>query len=339
MRRREFITLFGGPPMRARLLVFGIVLGLLSPSFMASAQSNKVWRIGYIEGGGPATRPNLVAAFTRRLNDLGYQDTQYTIDPKYAEGRDDRLAALAAELLAGRPDAVLAVAPQPAFAVAQATSTVPIVFVGVGDPVGTGLVASLAKPGGNVTGLSVMAVELTGKRLELLKEVVPAAKRVGILVSAGNPVNKLELDEANATAAKLGLVLHPFEVRVAEDFASAFAAFTAQRADAVFVLSSPLVFPNQKIIADSAVKANIPTVCALREYALAGCLIAYGPKYVEHFRRAAEMIDRIFKGTKPADLPVEQPTRFEFLVNLRTAKALRLSIQESLLLRADEVIE
>jgi putative tryptophan/tyrosine transport system substrate-binding protein len=325
--------------MRARLLVFGIVLGLMSPGFIASSQPKKVWRIGYIEGGGPATRPNLVAAFKRRLNDLGYDDAQYTFDPKYAEGRDDRLAALAAEILAGRPDAVLAVAPQPAFAVAKATSTVPIVFVGVGDPVGTGLVASLAKPGGNVTGLSVMAVELTGKRLELLKEVVPTAKQVGVLVSAGNPVNKLELKEANAAAAKLGLVLHPFEVRVAEDFASAFAAFTAQRADAVFVLSSPLVFPNQKIIADSAVKANIPTVCALREYALAGCLIAYGPKYVEHFRRAAEMIDLIFKGSKPADLPVEQPTRFEHLVNLRTAKALRLSIQESFLLRADEVIE
>jgi putative ABC transport system substrate-binding protein len=319
--------------------LFGIVLGLLSLCFTATAQPEKIWRIGYIEGGGPATRPQLVAAFTRRLNDLGYQDAQYTIDPKYADGRDDRLAPLVAELLAGRPDAVLAVAPQPALAVVKATRTVPIVFVGVGDPVGAGLVASFAKPGGNVTGLSVMAVELTGKRLELLKEVVPTVKRVGVLVSAGNPVNKLELAEANATAAKLGLVLHPFEVRVAEDFASAFAAFTAQRADAVFLLSSPLVFPNQKVIADFAVKANIPTVCALREYALAGCLIAYGPKYVEHFRRAAEMIDRIFKGTKPAELPVEQPTRFELLVNLKTARALRLSIQDSFLLRADEVIE
>jgi putative ABC transport system substrate-binding protein len=200
-------------------------------------------------------------------------------------------------------------------------------------------VASFAKPGGNVTGLSVMAVELTGKRLELLKEIVPSVKQVGVLVSAGNPVNKLELAEANATAAKLGLVLHPFEVRVAEDFAPAFAAFSAQRADAVFVLSSPLVFPNQKVIADYALEDNFPTVCALREYAAAGCLIAYGPKYVEHFRRAAEMIDQIFKGAKPADLPVEQPTRFELLVNLKTAKALRLKIQNSFLLRADEVIE
>src|SRR5262245_37700707 len=146
--------------MNARLLLFGIVLGLLSSCFAASAQTERILRIGYIEGGGPATRPQLVAAFTRRLNDLGYQDTQYAIDPKYAEGRDDRLAALAAELLAGRPDAVLAVAPQPALAVAKATTTVPIVFVGVGDPIGAGLVASFAKPGGNVTGLSVMAVEL-----------------------------------------------------------------------------------------------------------------------------------------------------------------------------------
>jgi putative ABC transport system substrate-binding protein len=325
--------------MKARLPLLGIVLGLLSSCFAASAQTEKIWRIGYIEGGGPGTRPQLVAAFTRRLNDLGYQDAQYAIDPNYAEGRDDRLAALAAELLARRPDVILAVAPQPALAVAKATSTVPIVFVGVGDPIGAGLVASFAKPGGNVTGLSVMAVELTGKRLELLKEVLPTAKQVGVLVSAGNPVNKLELAEANATAAKLGLVLYPFEVRLAEDFASAFAAFTAQRVDAVFVLSSPLVFPNQKIIADTAMKANIPTVCALREYALAGCLIAYGPKYVEHFRRAAEMIDRIFKGIKPADLPVEQPTRFELLVNRKTAKALQLSVQETFLLRADEVIE
>jgi putative ABC transport system substrate-binding protein len=325
--------------MRARLPLFGMMLGLLSLCFAASAQPEKIWRIGYIEGGGPATRPQLVAAFARRLNDLGYQDVQYTIDPKYANGRDDRLAALAAELLAGRPDVILAVAPQPALAVAKASRTVPIVFVGVGDPVGAGLVASLAKPGGNVTGLSVMAVELTGKRLELLKEIVPSVKRVGILVSAGNPVNKLELAEANATAAKLGLVLDPFEVRVAEDFAPAFAAFSAQRADAVFVLSSPLAFPNQKVIADFALKANIPTVCALREYAVAGCLIAYGPKYVEHFRRAAEMIDRIFKGDKPADLPVEQPTLFELLVNLKTAKALGLKIQDSFLLRADQVIE
>lgn len=325
--------------MRARLLLFGLVLGQLSLCLAASAQPEKIWRIGYIEGGGPATRPQLVAAFARRLNELGYQNAQYTFDPKYANGRDDRLAALAAELLAGRPDVILAVAPQPALAVAKASSTVPIVFVGVGDPVGAGLVVSFAKPGGNVTGLSVMAVELTGKRLELLKQIVPSVKRVGVLVSAGNPVNKLELVEANATAAKLGLVLHPFEVRVAEDFAPAFAAFSAQRADAVFVLSSPLVFPNQKVIADFALKANIPTVCALREYAVAGCLIAYGPTYVEHFRRAAEMIDRIFKGDKPADLPVEQPTRFELLVNVKTAKALALTVPFGLLNAADEVIE
>lgn len=324
MKRREFITFLSGAAIAWPL---------------AARAQQKRWRIGYIEGGSPSTRPLLIAAFKQKLKDLGYSEEQYVIDAKYAEGRDDRLPGLASELIEARPDVILAIAPQPAFAVAKTSKSVPIVFLGVGDPVNIGLVASLANPGGNVTGLSVVAVELTGKRLELLKELVPNTSRIGVIYNPGSGVNLLELKEVNVTAAKLGINALPVEVSTVSDFSPAFQTFRERGADAVFVMSSPLVFPNQRPIADLAIQNKLPTTCALREYTMAGCMVSYGPSYIEHFRKAAVIVDRILKGTKPGDIPVEQPTQYELIVNLRTANSIGVNIPEAFLLRANEVIE
>ena len=312
---------------------------LVAPLAAEAQQGARVVRIGYLDGSSPAARTTLLAAFKDGLRNLGYAPNHYVIDSRYAEGYDDRLSELAADLVGDKPDVILAVGPPPALAAARATSTIPIVFVGVGDPVGTGLVPNLSRPPGNVTGITLLAVELAAKRLEILKEAVPRAARVAIIWNPANPVNAREFKEAQAAAAALTVTLLPVELRSPDELDVALNAATRDRADAVWVLSSPATFLNRPRIIGHMIQHRVPTMCALREYTLSGGLLSYGPSYADHFRRAASLVDRIVKGAKPADLPVEQPTKFELVINLKTAKALGLTIPPSLLQRADQVIE
>lgn len=327
MRRREFLA---------------TVLGVVSMSPLAAfgQRSSRVVKVGHLESGFPSTAPNLLAAFRQGLRDLGYVDGQNLfIVSRYGEGREERLRPLADELVQYGVDVIFAIGPPQAVAVAKATDKIPIVFVGGGDPVQMGLVKSFAHPGGNATGLTFVTVDLASKRIQLLKEVIPSAKRVAILWNPDNTINKLELKEAVTTAEALALVPLPVEVRVLDDIDGAFARMNDQSVDAALVLSSPLTFPNRPRIVASALKARIPTLGALREYALAGLLISYGPSYADHCRRAATYVDDILKGAKPADLPVQLPTTFELVINIRTAQSLGIEIPPTLIARADEVIE
>ena len=322
--RREFIALLGGA-------VVGCLL--VAPAYA------EILRIGCLDGSSQSARMTLLAAFRDRLRELGYAPNQYVIDGRYADGHDELLPRLAADLVSDKPDVIFTVGPQAASAAAQATSKIPIIFVGVGDPIGTGLVPNLARPPGNITGVTLLAVELAAKRLDLLKAAVPGAARITIMWNPGNPVNGRELKEARNAAAALGVSLLPGEIRNADEIEEAFAVAIRNRADAVFVLSSPITFLNRPRIATLATTHRLPAICALREYALAGCLMSYGPSYADHFRRAASLVDKILKGAKPGDVPVEQPTKFELIINLKTVKALGLTIPLPLLGRADEVIE
>jgi len=243
------------------------------------------------------------------------------------------------ELVEYGVDVIFAVGPPQALAAAKATDKIPIVFVGGGDPVAMGLVKSLAQPGGNLTGLTFVTVDLASKRMQFLKDAVPTAKRMAILWNPNNVINKLELEKATTTAEALGLASLPVEARVLDDIEGAFAAMTRQQADAALILSSPLTFPNRPRLAATALRARIPTLGALREYTEAGLLMSYGPSYADHCRRAAIYVDQILKGAKPAELPVQLPTAFEFVINLKTAKALSLDVPLQLQQLADRVIE
>ena len=327
MRRREFIKLLGGAvaawPLTTR-----------------AQQSKRIFKVGHLESGLPSSSPYLLGAFRDGLRKLGYvEGNNLFIERRYAEGLEERLPQLAAELAQFGPDVIFAIGPPQALAAAQATSTIPIVFVGGGDPVAIGLVKSLAHPGGNVTGLTLVAVELAAKRIQLLKEIVPAASRVAILWNTTNSINKLELNEASAAGSILGLTLLPVEIRIPEDIEGAFSAMTRERADALFILSSPLTFPNRARIAKLASTAGLPTLVPLREYVETGFLASYGPSYTEHCRQAATYVDQILKGTRPAELPVQLPTRLELVINLKTAKLLGHEVPPTLIARADEVIE
>jgi putative ABC transport system substrate-binding protein len=326
MRRREFITLLGGT--------------LIAWPLAVRAQPVRITKIGHLESGSPSSSPKLLAAFRQGLRQLGYVEGQNLfIERRYAEGSEERLPQLAEELVQFGVDVIFAEGAAPALAAARATHRIPIVFVGGGDPVAMGLVKSLARPGGNVTGLTIANVELAPKRMQLLKEAVPRAKRVAVLWNPSNVINKPELEKATTTAEALGLTSLPVEIRILDDIEAAFIAMTRQRADAALVLSSPLTFPNRPRIAASALRARMPTVGAIREYVEAGLLMSYGPSYADHCRRAATYVDQILKGAKPADLPVQLPTTFELVINLKTAKALGLAVPPSLLARADDVIE
>jgi putative tryptophan/tyrosine transport system substrate-binding protein len=326
MRRREFI---------------GVVLGAVSACpLSALGQQTRIAKIGHLESGFPSSSPNLLAAFRQGLRDLGYVDGQNLfIVSRYGEGKEERLPQLAEELVQYGVDVIFAIGPPQALAAAKATDKIPIVFVGGGDPVQMGLVKSFAHPGGNATGLTFVTVELASKRIQLLKEAIPSATRVAILWNPDNVINRLELKEATSTAEALGLTPLPVEIRVLDDIDGAFAAMASQRADGALVLSSPLTFPNRPRIVAAALKARMPTLGALREYAQAGVLMSYGPSYADHCRRAASYVDQILKGAKPADLPVQLPTTFELVINKKTAKLLGLEVPPNLIARADEVIE
>jgi ABC-type uncharacterized transport system substrate-binding protein len=318
--------------------------GLVAAPLAAEAQQPaKIARIGYLSNnlaGNPLARE----AFLQRLRDLGYvEGRNLVIEYRDAEGNAERLPALAAELVALKVDVIVAAAgTRVAMVAKQATRTLPIVFIGAGDPVTSGLVTSLARPGGNVTGLSLLFPELAAKGLEHLKQAVPGVSRVAVLLEPGavpEPTYKDILKGAGVAARALGVRLQVVEARGPEDFDRAFSDMTRARAGALAVLSTPMFASERRRLGDLAAKNRLPTVFQFREYVDAGGLMSYGPNIADLNRRAATYVDKILKGAKPADLPVEQPTKFELVINLKTAKALGLTIPPSLLGRADEVIQ
>jgi putative ABC transport system substrate-binding protein len=279
------------------------------------------------------------AALAQRLRELGWiEDRTIAIDIRWAEGRSERMAEIAAEFVRLKVDVIVTSGTPPVLAAKRATASIPIVSAVMGDPVGAGLVQSLARPGGNVTGLSTQTPETAGKRLELLREVVPGFRRLAILANVGNPVAVLEMTEARTAANTFGLEVITSEIRRAEDIVPAFEALRG-RVDALYVVTDPLTGANRPRINTLALGARLPTIYILRESVEAGGLISYGPNFTELFRRAADYVDKILRGAQPADLPVEQPTKFDLVINLTTAKALGLEIPDKLLALADEVIE
>jgi ABC-type uncharacterized transport system substrate-binding protein len=330
--------------MRLIGLAVALTLGLCVAPFAGEAQqAANVARIGYLSTNHGAN-PHLREAFLQGLRDLGYvEGGNVVIEYRDAEGKPKRLPALAAELVGLKVDVIfVGGGTLAALAAMQATRTVPIVFAGVADPVGSGLVTSLARPGGNVTGLSMLAPELVGKCLELLTQAVPGVSRVAVLWypgALGERTDKDMLKEAEVAARALGVRLQFVEARGPADFDRAFSDMTRARAGALTVLTSNMFFIERRRLVDLAAKHRLPAVYQWREGVDAGGLMAYGPNVTDLFRRAATYVDKILKGTKPADLPVEQPTKFELVINLRTAKALNLTIPQSVLLRADQVIE
>ena len=326
MKRREFISLLGSTAA--------------AWPFVAQAQQPKLPTIGFLGQSTPSAESQRVAALVQGLRALGWiEGRTITIDYRWGEERSERFSEIAAEFVRLKVDVIFAPGTPTAIAAKQTTSVIPIVFAVAGDPVGSNLIASLARPGGNVTGLATLSADLGGKRLELLREVVPNLGRLAIMGNAGNPFIVLELREVQATAGTLGLQVATFEIRKTEDIAPAFAALKG-RADALYLCTDPLVNANGVRINTLALGARLPTVHGSRENVEAGGgLMSYGPDRLDLFRRAADFVDKILKGAKPADLPVQQPTKFELVINLTTAKALGLSIPPSLLARADEVIE
>jgi putative tryptophan/tyrosine transport system substrate-binding protein len=317
-------------------LAFGLLVALLTAQ---GQQTAKIARIGFLSPGSPALEMRRLEAFWQRLRELGYVEGHHlALESRYAEGQYDRLPGLAAELVRLKVDIILTYA-QPAIQAAQhATGTIPIVMTGNIDPVASGFVASLARPGGNITGLSLMAPELVAKQLEILKGVVPTVTRVALLGNPANAGNAPQLRYAQDTARTLGLRLQPLEVRGPRDLDRAFAAMTTERAEAVIVLVDAMLLDHRTRIADLAATYRLPAVYGLSDHAAAGGLVAYGASVLDRYRRAATYVDKILKGAKPADLPVEQPTTFELVINLKTAKDLGLTIPPTLLFQADEVI-
>jgi putative ABC transport system substrate-binding protein len=326
LRRREFITLLCGA-------------GAAWPLAARAQQPAKLPTIGFLGPNTPSLDSRRVGAFVQRLRELGWiEGRNVAIEYRWAEGRTQRLAEFAAEFVRLKVDVIVTSGTPPVVAAKQATSVIPIVFAAVGDPVGTGLVTSLARPGGNVTGLSIQATDLAGKRLELLREVVPGLRRLAIMANAGAPPAVLEMAEIQTTGRALGLEVVASEIRRPEDIAPAFESFKG-RAEALYVCNDPLVTTNRIRINTLASGMGLPTMYNVREFVEAGGLMSYGPNFLDLYRRAADFVDKILRGAKPADIPVEQPTKFDLVINLTTAKALGLKIPEAFLLRADEVIE
>jgi len=320
-----------------------VAIFILAGALAADAQqAGKVPRIGFLGVTSPSDRPSHLDAFRQRLRELGWVEGQnIVIDYRYAEGRVDRLPDLAAELVRLKVDLIVASAgTQAATAAKNATGTIPIVMIYVRDPVGNGLIASLARPGANVTGVSGSAgLELFAKQLELLKETVPKIRRVAILSNPDNAYHQLAIREVNVAARSLGVQLQLLEARGPNEFDGAFAAMAKERVGALLVLSDAVLNSHRTRLADLAARSRLPAAYGVRESVEAGGLMSYGPSFLDLYRRSAAYVDKILKGAKPADLPVEQPTKFELVINLKTAKALGLTVPPSLLQRADQVIE
>jgi putative tryptophan/tyrosine transport system substrate-binding protein len=326
MKRRAFITLLGGTaavwPLAAR-----------------AQQPAKLPVIGFLGANTPSAQKQSTAALVQRLSELGWIDGRdVRIEYRWAEGRFDRSPELIAELVGLKADVIVTHAPPNVIAAKRATSVIPIVFAAMGDPVGIGVVASLARPGGNVTGLSLQSADLAGKRLELLREVIPGRRRLAILINAVNPNAKLELSEVKAAIPRFDFEATVLEIRRAEDIAPAIEGLKSG-ADALYVQTDPLFNTNRSRISSLALDARLPTISGTREYVEAGSLMSYGANFTDLFRRAGDYVDRILRGASAGDLPVQQPTKFDLIVNLKTAKALGLELPPTLLARAEEVIE
>jgi len=322
---------------KAGVLSILFVVALLVVAVIAEAQQpKKVQRIGVLSPGSPGPSP-LLDAFRQGLRELGYVEGQNIIvDYRFAEANPASLPYLASELVRLKVDLILTINTAASQAAKNATKTIPIVFTYVADPIG--LVASLARPGGNITGLSTLAADLSGKRLELIKEALPGVSRVAYLWNLANPTATRVFGETEGASQQLGMHLQPLKVQGPDDFEKAFKVAIAQRAGVLFVWEDAVLLPHRTRILDLATKHRLPAASQYREFAEAGGLLSYGPNLPDQFRRAAYYVDKILKGAKPADLPVEQPTKFEFVINLKTAKQIGLTIPPNVLARADKVI-
>jgi putative tryptophan/tyrosine transport system substrate-binding protein len=325
MRRREVLAAFLGA-------------AAAWPRGAGAQQTGTAPTIGFLGASTPSGQTQRTAAFVQRLRELGWiEGRTIAIDYRWAEGRAERAAEIAAEFVRLKVDLIFTSGTPAALAAKTATSAIPVVFAGVADPVGTGLVASLAHPSGNVTGFSIQAPDLAGKRLELLRELLPGLRRLAMLGNVGSPAAVLEMAEARTAADALGIEASTFEIRRAEDVAPAFDALSGT--DALYIAMDPLIFTHRASVNALALAARLPTVHNLREGVETGGLMSYGPNFPDQFRRAADLADKILRGKKPGDIPVEQPNTFDLVINLKTAKALGLTIPANVLARADEVIE
>ena len=325
---------------RRRLLVAIGAGALGAPLASLAQQQGKIPRIGLLSPFSPADAKLWHEAFRQGLRDLGWvEGKNISVDYVYGDGKSDRLPALTADLIRLKVDVIVAAETNAALSAKSLTKTIPIVMASVGDPVASGLVESLAHPGGNITGLSQIAPELVGKRLELLKEIVPKLSRVAVLWNPQGVASVLNWKEIQIPAQKLGIQLHSQEVQSAGELDKAFEAVTKARAGALVILPDPVFVTNLKRIADYAAKSRLPSIFHISAFADSGGLLTYGPDRSDLFRRAATFVDKILKGAKPGDLPVEQPTKFELVINGKTAKAIGIKIPNSVLLRADKVIE
>jgi putative tryptophan/tyrosine transport system substrate-binding protein len=326
-RRRQFITLLGGA---------------VAWPFEASAQqSGKIARIGYLDPSSPTLERHFVDAFRKKLRELGrVEGENIAIDYRWAEGHDDQLPRLATEMVRLQPDVIVTTGTPGTLAAKAATTTIPIVFASSGNPVGGGLVASYARPGGNVTGFAVSAgSELEGKRLEILHDVVPGLSRVAMVWNSANPALVEFSQQTQAAATAMGLMLQPVEVQQADDLKNAFTAIAGSKADAMIVLADRLLLALRVSIVNFVTNSRLPAMYPYREYVEAGGLMSYAPDDIEQFQLAAVYVDRILKGARAADLPVQQPTKFDLVINLKTARSIGLEVPPTLLARASEVIE
>jgi len=332
LKRREFIGLFGGAAASWALAAPGT---LAAPA----RQAGNPAIIGFLGAGTPSSHGELFAALVRRLRELGWiEGSSVAIAVRWAEGRSTRAAAIAAEFVRLKVDIIVTSGTPMASEAKKATATIPIVFATAADPVGAGLIASLGRPGGNITGLSLQQAEVAGKRVELLQEVVPGLRKLAILANTGSAAAVLEMNAVQAAARTMNLEVTTVEIQRAEDIAPAFEALNTS-AQALYVCVEALVNSNRARIHSLAMGARLPAIYNGRAHVEAGSLMSYGPNQLELWRRAADHVDKILRGAKPANLPVEQPTKFDLVINLTTAKALGLEVPPTLLARADEVIE
>ena len=323
MRRREFI-----------------LLGAAAILPLAASAQPKIPRIGFMGNSTAVLEANLLDAFREGLRELGYEEGRnIEIEFRWADGRYDKFPSLVAELIAANVDVIVTAGTPASLAVKKASTTIPLVMVAVGDPIGTGLVPSLARPGGNLTGLSSIAPDLEGKRLQLLREVAPALSHVGMFINSGNPFHVSSTKQARAAAQAMGIKLQLHDIRKSEDLDDAFDVIRKERPDALLILADRVFLHNRQRIVDFTKEQRLPNVNAYKELVEVGGLMSYGPSYEDMHKRAAIYVDKILKGAKPADLPIEQPSKFTFIVNLRAAKALGVTVPSQLLGLSDQLIE
>jgi putative tryptophan/tyrosine transport system substrate-binding protein len=326
--------------MKRNITALTLCAMLFALCFAAEAQqAKKIPRIGFLGGASASSYAPRIDAFRQGLNGLGYiEGKNITIEYRYADGKEDRLPVLAAELVGLNVDVIVTSGPQATRPAKEATATIPIVMAFDSDPVGNGFVASLARPGGNITGLSALSPELSGKQLELLKEIIPKLSRVAVLGNSNEPANPKTLREIELAAKAFGVQLQPLDVLGPKDIETAFRAATKRGANALLALASPVLSDHRTQIVDLAAKNRLPAIYPFPDYVEAGGLMSYSANIVDLYRRAATYVDKILKGAKPADLPVEQPKKFEFIINLKAAKQIGLTIPPNVLARADRVI-